>query len=225
MLKPQKKRISKEELKHDPLIDGLLNAQSFFENNQNSIIYSLLGVVAIVAIFMLGSYWYDSSQVEANTLLGKAQSEYDNLNLDKSRVFLEELIAEYSGNSAEQGTFLLANINFNENNFLEAQALYEDFVGSYSGSDLLLASGYAGIAACIETEDNAELAAQNYEKAARIADGLPQQAEYLYLAGINYIQSESNEKAISIFQSIVENHEDSPRKIDAEIKLILASAN
>ena len=223
MLKPQKTRINKKELKKDPLLDSVLKAQTFYEDNKNNITYSVIGVV-IVALLVI---WVVALQGEeedrAITLLGKAQVEYDNFNYAKARGFLNELRETLDGTDAElQGTFLLANLEYNEENYSDAKKLFSEFIDEYSGSEILLSSAYAGIGACEDFEGNSVQAAENYEIASDIAEG-SRAPEYLYLAGLNYMNGNDREKAKAVFQKIIDEYPDSPKRYDAETKLIMAS--
>lgn len=225
MLKPQKRKINKKDLKKDPLLDSLLTAQTFYEENKNRIIYSAIGALVVVLIIMSGSSMMESTEMEATTLLGKAQVEFDQFNYNKSRDFLNTLKENYSGtNAAEQGIFLLANLNFNEQRFEEARLLYEEFTESYDGNDLLLSSGFAGIAACLETEKNYLEAAENYKKAYNAAGELIQAAEYLYFAGINFQAAGNPESATEMFQKVIDEFPDSSKKYDAQTQMILLAS-
>ena len=221
MLKPQK-RTTKKELKRDPLLDSMLKAQQYYEDNKSRITYILGAIVAVVLIIFLFNYFVKQSEQQASALLGKAQVEYDALNYSKARVFLENLVTEYSGSDAAlQGTFLLANLNFNENNYAEAKNLFKEFIDSYSGSNILLASGYAGYAACLSNEGSYSEAAEYYEEAQEIVGDFNMASEYLYLAGLNYQNANDMEKAKETFNKIIKEYEDSPLVFNAEAKLIL----
>ena len=225
MLKPQKKKINKKDLKKDPLLDSLIKGQTFYDENKNSIIYLVIGVLAVVLIVMWGSSIMEETEMEAVSLLGKAQIEYDQFNYSKSRDLLNILKEGYSGtDAAEQGLFLLANLNFNEKRYEEARKLFKEFTGSYSGSELLLASGYAGIAACLETENDFRGAADNYYKAYNKVGSINQAAEYLYLAGINFQNAGDEEQARNMFQKVIDEFPDSQKKYDAQTKMILLAA-
>jgi len=223
MLKPQKVRMNKKELKKDPLLDSVLKAQTFYENNKNNITYSVIGVVIAVLLVIWVIALQGEEEDRAITLLGKAQVEYDNFNYVKARGFLNELRETLDGTDAElQGTFLLANLEYNEENYSDAKQLFSEFIDEYSGSEILLSSAYAGIAACEDYEGNSVLAAENYEIASDIAEG-SRAPEYLYLAGLNYMNANDRENAKAVFQKIIDEYPDSPKKYDAETKLILAS--
>lgn len=223
MLKPQKTRFNKKELKKDPLLDSVLKAQTFYENNKNNIVYTAMAVIVAALLVVWIIALQDEEEQRATTLLGKAQVEYDNFNYAKARRFLNQLRENLEGTDAEvQGTFLLANLEYNEENYSEAKQLFSEFIDEYSGSEILLASAYAGLAACVEHADDYALAADYYEQAASIAD-VPQTPEYLYLAGYNYMNANERQKAREIFERLMEEYPDSPRSYDAETKLIMAS--
>ncbi|KAA3617449.1 MAG: hypothetical protein D8M58_02245 [Calditrichaeota bacterium] len=225
MLKPQKKKINKKDLKKDPLLDGLLKGQTLYEENKNSILYTVVGVLAVALIFIWVSSMMENREMEASSLLGKAQIEFDQFNFSKSRDFLNVLKEGYSGtDAAEQGIFLLANLNFNEQHFEEAKMQFKEFAGSYSGNQLLVSSAYAGIAACLETEKDYTGAAENYEKASSKAGKLVQASEYIYLAGFNYEKAGNGQMAQTMFQKVIDEFPDSQRKYDAQTKLILIAS-
>lgn len=223
MLKPQRKKVNKKELKHDPLLDSVLKAQTFYEKNRNILTYSVIGVIAVVLITMWVSALMKETEQEAVTLLGKAQVEYDQFNYIKARDFLNVLLEGYAGtDAADQGTFLLANLNFNENKIDEAAAMFQEFVDGYSGSDILLASGYAGIGACREAKKQYANAAESYMKAFSVAGEFVKAADYLYLAGLNYLNAGDTENARETFKRIVDDFPDSPKKYDAQTQMILS---
>lgn len=224
MLKPQKKKIDKKTLKKDPLLDSVIKAQTFYEEYKNKLAYAGIGLIVLVLLVVWIKALNKETEQEAMTLLGKAQVEYENMNYSKSRDFLDNLHANYAGTDSEiQGTFLLANLNFTQGNYTQAKDLYSEFIDSYSGSEILLASGYAGLAACEEVENNNSSAAENYVNAFDIIEDFPQASEYLYLAGINFLKANDSNKAQEVFNKIITFFPESPRRYDAEAKLILSS--
>jgi TolA-binding protein len=225
MLKPQKNKINKKDLKKDPLLDALMKGQTIYDDHKNSIIYSIIGIAVVVLVVMWGTSMMEKTEMEAVSLLGKAQVEYDQFNYNRARNFLNALNSDYSGTDAAlQGIFLLANLNFNEKKYAEAKELFTEFTNSYSGSALLKSSGYAGLAACLETEKDYKGAAEYYKKASTAAGELIQAAEYLYLAGVNYQAAGEQELARASFQHVIDAYPDSPKKYDAQTKIILLAA-
>lgn len=225
MLKPQKKKLNKKELKKDPLLDSVMKAQTFYESNKNSITYGLAGLIIAILLFVWINALMDENTEKASTLLGKAQMEYENFNTNKAIDFIDKVRSGYSGTDAAlQATFLLANIKYSQGNYEDAKLYFKEFLESYSGSEILLSSGYAGLAACLEVEKDYMNAAANYEKASDAAEELAQASEYLYLAGLNYQTGNDNVKAVEMFQKVIEMYPDSPQKFNAQANLVIASA-
>jgi tetratricopeptide (TPR) repeat protein len=221
MLKP-KKKISKQELKEDKFVKFSLQAKTYLDENYQKL--TRIGLALVAVIVIAAFFYFESQQTEtdANSQLGIAEIEFSHGELNKASDRLVRLINEYDGtDAADKGIFLLANIYFQQQNYEEARSYFEKFVDNYSGSNILLASGYAGIAACEEAFGNFEPAAELYEKAADTAPDFPEAENQYYLAGLCYKKAGNIEKAKSVFQSLAEEPEKSTRSKDAESQLVL----
>ena len=219
MLKP-KKKITKKELKEDKFVKFTLQAKTFLDENYKQAFYMVAGIFAIVLLIIIYFYAHNANVAEAQAQLGIAQVEYSNLNYDKAIARLEGLIESYSStNEAEQGMFLLANIFYQRERYEESKNYFEQFVDSYSGSDILLASGVAGLAACYEKENMYLEAAEKYSKAASTAPDFVEADNYLYLAGICFNKAGDTLKAIEKFEYLVENNLTNKRLNDAKSQL------
>ena len=225
MLKP-KKKITKKELKEDKFVKFTLQAKTFLDENYKQAFYMVAGIFAIVLLIIIYVYVHNANVEEAQAQLGIAQVEYSNLNYDKAIARLEGLIESYSStNEAEQGMFLLANIFYQREKYEESKNYFEQFVDSYSGSDILLASGVAGLAACYEKENMYLEAAETYSKAASTAPDFVEADNYLYLAGICYNKAGDTLKAIEKFENLVENNLTNKRLNDAKAQLMKLKNN
>ena len=221
MLKPQKK-ISKKELKEDKFVKTMMETRAYIEENSRTVTLITAAVLAVIISVMLYNYFHAETLEKSSTLLGEAQVEYQNMSLAKAERLLVRLMDEYSGtNSAAQGRFLLGNIYYQQNKIEAAKEEYLEVIDSYSGSDILTASGYAGYGACLEREKNYAEAAEYYTKARNSNKDFVDAADYLYLAALNYIQAEQYEDARNSLHELLDNYENSDRKSDAESKLIL----
>ncbi len=222
MLKPQKKKITKKELKEDKFVETALKAKTYLEENQKQVTIIVVAILVAVVLVMLYRNYHHNKIVKANALLGMAQVEYQNMHYNKARQFLNRLFEEYDGTDAAiQGYFILANLNFQQEKYKEAELAYKRFIEEYDGSKILLASGYAGYAACLEHRGAHEEAAQYYLKAQKIAPEFTEAANYLYLAGKNFAKAGKLEQARQAFERIVEKYPESKRLNDAKAQLIL----
>lgn len=222
MLKPQKKKITKKDLKEDKFVETTMLAKAYLEEHSKQVMI-VIGAVLVLAILVMMYLNHRSKRIEeASTLLGEAQFEFQSMNYTKARQLLDRLIEDYDGtDAASQGYFLLANLNYQQENYAEAEKLYKKFIDSYSGDEILLASGYAGYAACLEHRGAHAEASKYYLKAQKTAPDFVEAPNYLYLAGLNYLEAGMKEKAKETFQKIIKKYKDSKRANDAKTQLIM----
>ena len=226
MLKPQKKKITKKNLKEDKFVETALKAKTYLEENQKQVTIVVAAILAFVVLIMVYRNYQENRTMKANSLLGLAQVEYQNMNYGKAREFLNRLFEDYDGTeAATQGYFVLANLNYQQEKYEEAEAAFKKFIDEYDGSKILLASGYAGYAACLEHRGAHEEAAKYYLKAQKTAPDFIEAANYLYLAGRNFVKAGQINKARDAFEKIVEEYKDSNRYNDAKAELILLAKN
>jgi tetratricopeptide (TPR) repeat protein len=221
MLKP-KKKVTKQDLKEDKFVKFSLQAKSYVDEHYQKIMRTALAIGAVIVILVFYYYNSQETEIEANSQLGIAQIEFTNGNLAKASERLVRLIEDYDGtDAANEGMFLLANTYFQQKRYPDAQVYFDKFVGGYSGSNILLASGYAGLAACEEINSNFEEAANLYEQAADLAPDFPESDNYYYLSALCYKRVGDLDKAKSIFEKLVSEAKTSQRIKDAETQLVL----
>jgi len=221
MLKP-KKKVTKQELKEDKFVKYTLLAKSYVDENYQKIMRVALALGAIIILFVF--YYYNSQETnkESNSQLGIAAIEYANGNLQKASERLVKLIEDYDGtDAADQGMFILANIYFQQKKYDDSHLYFEKFVDAYSGSNILLASGYAGLAACEEVNANFSKAGELYEQAADLTPEFPESDNYTYLSALCYKSVGDFEKARSLFEQLASEAKSDQRVKDAETQLVL----
>jgi outer membrane protein assembly factor BamD (BamD/ComL family) len=182
----------------------------------------VLAVFAVIVIFIVYGQLKGQTREQARAELGIAQVEYSNDNLDNASERLTRLIEEYgSTDEGQQGMLMLANIYYQQKKYADAELYFQEFVDSYSGSNVLLSSGYAGLAACKEVVRDFMTAAKLYEKAANTADDYIESDNFLYLSGICYVKAGDNEQAKEIFRKIIDSSKTNQHVRDAETQLVL----
>jgi len=221
MLKPQKK-MSKKELKEDKFVYIMMQVRAYVDENTKLVTILSGALLVLVIAFLIFNYNHSQTVQKSSTLLGEAQVEYQNLNYSKAEVLLKRLLEEYGGTEAAgQGQLLLANIYYQNNKTRKALEQFEAFITSYDGSNMLLAAGYAGYAACLERQKEYDKAAENYLKAQSAASDFVEAPDYLYLAALNFISAGNYASARNALTKLKENYKNSAREKDAEAKLIL----
>ncbi len=219
MLKPQKK-LTKKELKEDKFVKTAMETRAFIEDNIKQVSIVTGVVFGLFILIMIYSYVHSQTTEQSFTLLGEAQIEFQNMNYTKAKALLSRLEDEYAGTEAsEQGLFLLGNLEYQRGNIEQAAEAYRSFIDSYDGSEILLAAGYAGYAACMEKQGKYEEAAQYYLKAKAAAPKFVEAPNYLYLAALNAIAANKPDQAKNYLQQVTQNYQDSERLFDAKEKL------
>lgn len=224
MLKPRKK-MTRKEIKQDRFVETAMMTRAYVEENYKTV-FSITGVIfGVILLIIVWTFLHSRSKEASASLLGQAQLEYQNMNYSKSKELLTRLLDEYSSTDAvDQANFLMANLYFQDNKITEAKNYFEEFLDSYTGSEILLSSGYAGLAACLERENNYREAAAFYKRAQEKAPDFVEAANYLYLAGRNFIRAGQLDKAQEVFNLLVKQYEKSSRKKDAQAQLIFLAS-
>jgi tetratricopeptide (TPR) repeat protein len=218
MLKP-KKRVGRQNLKEDKFVKFIMDSKSYFDENSTKVLTYAGTVIAVILIFFILNYVNSDKREKANGILGIAQIEYSTGNYSKAAQRLKILLEEYSStNEADQGRFLLANIYYQQKRYAEAQSLYQEFIDSFTGNNILLSSAQAGLAACYEEQNDYKSAADWYLVAAGTAGDFSERDSYRYLAGLCYKKTGNLELAKKQFEQL---SQDSQKARDAEAQLIL----
>jgi len=212
MLTP-KKRLSKREMKQDPLLTTLGQLETFYEVNKKYISYGLTGLLIVaVAVFMFINNRRANNE-KATAEFGKVFKLFDaavsdpkqyalaiNGQPERGIMGLKAIAENYGGTeSGELARFYLANAYFNLGQYDEAFKQYDKFSG---GDKALRASALAGVGACYETKKEYGKAGSNFENAASLTSNPGNAPEYLNEAAKCYGMAGEKEKAIALLKRI-----------------------
>ncbi|HUN66276.1 MAG TPA: tetratricopeptide repeat protein [Bacteroidota bacterium] len=226
MLKP-KKKLTKRELKEDPLVTKLGQAEMYYETNKKYINYGLFAMVAIIVIVMVYVNNHRKDEEKAATELGKIFMIFDAAATDKAQytiaingqpergiMGLKTIVDNYgSTGSGQKARLYLGDAYYNLGQYDDAMRQFDNF----SGSDpLLSASALAGVAACYEAKHNYGDAAAKYEKASSVVAIPDAAAEYLNLAAIDYGTAGQKEKAVTLLKKLKKEYPTTSYARDAD---------
>lgn len=141
MLKP-KKKITKKEIKRDPLLETTFKAQTYLKKNRASVTRIAIGVavVVIIAYVLIGQN--RTRNTEARTAFGKALVAYASNDLDNARLQFEFVSDEYSGKKqGAMADYYLGKILYDQNDFSAAKLALEDYIKS-SQVELLTSNAF-----------------------------------------------------------------------------------
>ncbi len=193
MLTP-KKKLTKKELKHDPLLDTLEKGQEFYEENSKQI---LTGAVAIVVVIILAWGWMNNREAtRSEAMLASTKATIAALGGIDDNVLaeLERVVNDYGNNSAvSQATYQLGVARLQENDITGARDLFTTLATS-SDKQLQMA-GKLKLAYISEKESNYSDAASLYEEVGALKAGVVSkyaklQAGYAYMADGNVIKAD-----------------------------------
>lgn len=201
-----RKRISKKELKHDPMLEFIFKVEMFVRNRSRELGYGAIGVVAllIVGIMMMNSK--SEAEVDAAAAVGIAQFKFMLGDFQDAIVRLEDALRKYPGTeAATQGLFYLGSANYQAENKDDAEKYFREFLDEGSDDALLVASAYAGIAAVREDNQDYTAAAEYYKKAVTKAESQFQVEMYTISAVRNFHKSGSKEIALELIADMLDD--------------------
>ena len=223
----KKKKLSKKEIKEDKLISLYYKVYGYFEENRSQLItYSVvLAVVIAVGVFFV-SHRIQNNQ-KAGSELSKIMNVYDSGSYLEAiegkkgaEVGLKSIVENYgSTENGEIAKIYLANSYNRLGKYDEAFKYYKDYDGSIKIYEATALAGQAGYYA--DKKDFVK-AADLYLKASRVSDENVLNPEYLYHAGVNFLNANNNEKAKEAFAKIKKDYQTSPeaRKVNPYLALL-----
>ena len=194
MLTP-KKKLTKKELKHDPLLDTLEKGQQFYEENSKQII---TGAVAVAVIIVLAWGWMNNLETtRSEAMLASTRATIAAVvSMDENVLAeLERVVNEYGDNVAiSQATYQLGVARLQENDLTGARDLFTTLANS-SDKQLMLA-GKLKLAYIFEKESNYGDAASLYSDVGALNEGVVSeyamlQAGYAYIADGNVTRADN----------------------------------
>ncbi|MEE9166565.1 MAG: tetratricopeptide repeat protein [Candidatus Neomarinimicrobiota bacterium] len=213
MLRP-KKKITKRDIKRDPLLEALYSAQKFLERNRIRLL-ALLGVVLVsIIVILVGSAWNRSDQRAASELLARGQVSYDGGDYSGAVDDFDLLIAEYPrSREASEALFHMGKAHLSIDNFGEAERLLRKY-GEKGKSESLLTASVQILAGIAESEERYAEAARLFQRASSMAE-FPFEAQQNEInAAANWVRSGDLEKASTILDRL--EGLDSPHRLIEE---------
>lgn len=205
MLKPRKK-ITRKELKRDPLMETLYRLRRFWLDHRARI--SRYGTLALVVLVLsvLVTRWRASQNEKAATVVGVAFVEFNQGNYNSVIAQLRALVDEYSGlKSFGNGLYLLARSELYVGDTTGAEEHYRRYLDDYGKDPLLKAGAQAGLGVIAEGQGRYSEAADHFRGASQSAPTATLKRQYAVYAGRDYILSQQPEAALEILQPILDD--------------------
>ncbi|MFA6598497.1 MAG: tetratricopeptide repeat protein [Ignavibacteriaceae bacterium] len=204
----KRKKLSRKEIKEDGLITFYYKIVGLYGTYKQNFLYGGIAVIVLAAAAFFYVQQRNSNNERANIELSRVIPVFDSgMYLEAIQgnpaakvMGLKKIVAEY-GNSenGEIAKVYLANAYSYLGKVDDALKNYED----YSGSNVLFkAAAFAGEAACYESKNDNEKAAELYRKASSVSEENALNPQYLLFSGINLIKAKKIGEAKEILERI-----------------------
>jgi predicted negative regulator of RcsB-dependent stress response len=139
MLKPQRK-ITRNEIKRDPLLETLERIESGFENNKKTV--TNVGVFLIATVIGFYIIYNNSKQneLESNSAFGIAMIAYTNNDYKNAKFQFETILSNFDDtDGSDIANYFLGKIAYKNNNYDDANLYLNNYLNS--ASEPLMACG------------------------------------------------------------------------------------
>ncbi len=201
-----KKKITKKEMKKDPFLESIYHTKEYIEANR-SIITKVGGGVFVAILAMI--LFYNNLQekkIGSEEALGKAMVSLSIGDRDNGILQLQLLTDDYSGTSAaQQGTFMLAKLFYEDNDLLTAESYLNDFLND--ATDEFHAGALAIRSDILKSEDDLVAFESTVKKGIKVAQSEEEKDHFRLKLAALYMETNRYSEAKEIAEPIRETYE------------------
>ncbi|SMO88635.1 tetratricopeptide repeat protein [Gracilimonas mengyeensis] len=225
------KRLSKEELESDPLIENYNRAVSFYQTNRTAITSIAIALIVVIGGTIGWNYYTAQQENEAQSLLSIAESYYmrgeyeaalygDDFELTYG---FEQIADEYSGTNAGNMANYYASVSSYELGDI-GNAL--EFIQEFDVPEGILGVGPLSFHANLLLEnENYDAAAEKYIEAAQWDQNDMTTPLNLYKAAQAYYEADNYDRAEELTSRIIEEYPNSNQLVEAQKLRGMIAAN
>jgi tetratricopeptide (TPR) repeat protein len=200
----QQKKLTKKELKQDPLMEKIAETQAWLAVHGKKFAIGVVSVLVVLAIVAFATSAKKSSNEESLSVLVDLNSELAGADISVIIPRLEEIAEEYKGTiGGAEALFSLGEMELKEKNFERAIEHYEEFIRTYSSEFMLKAASYSGLGAAHEGLEKWVEAAEAYEAIVNVSDAKFARSIVLLKAARCYRLAGETEKAKNIVENLL----------------------
>jgi len=202
-------RLTKEELKHDTLVETAVKVESFYETHKQTVWIAAGGLIALIVAGLAIQGWMGSSSNEESFALMQAKTAYGQRQLSDAQAKFQQVQANYGGAAAAEAQYYIARIKFDQGDFSGAFNDFEACLKNYSPDDATTEGAMAGIAGTLEATGRLDEAAVKFVEVADKFPDSPYAPEALTQAARVYLKTNQNDKALVALDRIVKDYPES----------------
>ena len=216
MLKP-KRKITRKEIKKDPLLETIDSIEAKFEKNKKT--YG--NVVILVFLILIGGYVFSikqkQSKIESNSALGVAMMAYSNMDYENAEFQFESIRSNFGNtSSANTASYFLGKIAYKNSDFINSSFYLNDFLNK-SDDNILVCGAIKLLTEISLKNNNPEEALKNLDKARNynFSNSLMLDIELMKVVTFLVMNDSKNGKAIL---EEIDNQKDLPSHIKQRIE-------
>ena len=207
MLKPQK-RITKKEIRRDPLMEFLYNLRHWWLGHKKQVYR--YGSIALVIVILLSIVfrWRAGQDAKAAALVGVAFVEFGQGNYHFVVNQLAPAVDEYSGlKSFGNGLFILARSELYIGDSTAAEEHFRQYLDDYGKDPLLRAGAQAGLGVIAEGRSDYSTAAAFFQKASHSASTVSLKHRYALSAARSFLLSGNPRETLNLLVPILDDQD------------------
>lgn len=216
MLRP-KKKITKKELKKDPVLEKIAQIDDFVHRQQKYVLYVVIGLVVVIVLAFVLIRSKQQANLSAMGELGLAEQVLANNDYDDAILRLEGIVSRYKRtHGAGIATLLLGQTYVAKNDWENAQVQFKKYIDDYADDKMLTAVAYNGLGIGAEQKGDWKKAAEYFNKAGKTAPYKFQRHEYYLNAARCYLKLEDLKNARTIVTAVLADNPEGHLKSQAE---------
>jgi TolA-binding protein len=196
-------------MKEDAFVTFAFQASDFIKKHSGKMIAGVALIIIVGAAFAYFTSSRKASDEQASRQLLAGMLQQRRQSYEGAAAAYEDVIARFSGTpSGKLALLYLGHARYELKEYDAAAESYESYLRREKGDKLTMSHAKRGLAACFANTERYEEAAELYEETARALDEGGAVPEDLMAAARCWKLAGNTDKAMGIFQEIVDTHPD-----------------
>ncbi len=167
----KRKKVTKRELKQDPLLNWILETTEYLKENKKVLNYIVIGILVSGLIILWGFNYVKSSRVEVVNLVDEIIKDIESEDYTNARTKADELNRNwFDFKLRNAGNFFYGEINYYEKNYDEAINYYKKYISKANKNDRFFIQAYSSLASIYEDKNDFENAGKTYLEIANLLE-------------------------------------------------------
>lgn len=196
-------RLTKQQLKHDPLMQRTADTAEFVTDHLKTIIISgvvILGVALTVFLVRAGG---ERAEERAAGMLAEARTDFMRGALEPAAARLEDIVRNMAGTrSGKHAILLYGDVRYAQGHYDQAEPYYRQAVDNLAGDPVFGPAARRGLAATLESLDRPLEAAEVYQNLADDAQPESLRLDLLLDVARNRLHGGQPELALAIYTEL-----------------------